>query len=292
MNGGMENGIGNSKSNGDSNGISNGMNLESETKISQNNNQTVKKILYSIVMIEESDAILEQEKFIRDQAFCREYSNILEAFVLDKEGENGDKYQIVIVRPLKDPLHDTGLFGSEIAFMQAYSGIKHYSPDVVINLGYAGEVALEGAQRKLKHGSIVIAKEKGLYHKREMIIEYFRNTCEGHYPVMECEKLVKHLGFEHCTVGTANSFSKIDTVAIKKNIEVVEMELCSVARASYYFKTPCIGVKVISDTADNLNDEEREKQFLNAMSILKQKLHEAYTKLNTYLLGKNITEII
>lgn len=253
--------------------------------------KAVKKILYSIVMIEESDAILEREKFVRDYAFCKEYSNILEAFVLDREGENNEKYQVVIVRPLKDPLHNTELFGSEIAFIQAYSGIKYYAPDLVINLGFAVEVTLEGVERKLKFGSTVIAKERGIYHKRETIIKSKQHIIEGLYPVMKCDKLIKDLRFEYCSVGTANSFSIIDQVAIKKNIEVVEMELCSVARASYYFKTPCIGVKVISDTTVNRTHEERKNQFVDALPILKQKIHEAYTQLNTYLLGKKLSEV-
>jgi hypothetical protein len=248
----------------------------------------INKILYVIVMQEESSALLEQEKFIKDETFCNEYSNILESFILTKD----DNSQIILVRPLEDPLHKTGLFGTEIAFFQTYVAIKFYSPDVVVSMGYAGEVAQDGQnESKLSHGSVVVAKEKCVYHRREMIVKFFEKTSQGHYPLHSCQALVKEMGYHSCSVGTSNSFVKHDYIAASSNIQVVEMELCSVARACYYFNLPCIGLKIISDTPDNLSDEERMKQFLESLPILKAKFYETFNKVNKFVIGKRIEEI-
>jgi len=147
---------------------------------------------------------------VKDETLSGEFSNILEAFVLYKDidgksnvsngTENGiengssssvnneNKIKIIIIRPINDPINNTSLFGTEIAFFLTYTGIKHFKPDVVISMGYAGDTGLEN-DAKLTHGSVVIAKEKSMYHRREMIIKFFEKTSEGHYPVISCHKL-------------------------------------------------------------------------------------------------------
>ncbi len=250
-------------------------------------------------MKEESDSLLDHDKnFTKDESFCKEYNNILESFTLNKEEEN---QQIILVRPINDPLHNTGLFGTEIAFFKTYIGIKHYNPDIVISMGYAGEVGVntdntdnnEDIPSKLKIGSVVIAKDKTIYHRRNMIIDFFENTSKGHYPVNSCSKLVESLGYNSCSVGTANSFLKHDDIAASKGIEVVEMELCSVARACCYFNVQCIGIKIISDGPDQkkLEDEVRMKQFLESLPMLKRKFYDTYLEVNKFLIGKNVSDI-
>jgi nucleoside phosphorylase len=251
-------------------------------------NNLIKKILYVIVLAEESSAILEKEDFQKEENLSKEYSNILEAFVSKK-----DEKEVYIIRPLEDPLHSTSLFGTEISFFITYMGIKLFNPDVVISMGYAGEVSSE-KHSPLGIGSVVIAKEHSIYHRREMIVKIYENTSFGLYPVHSCDSLVHHLGFHSCKVGTSNSFLRHDHVAISKEVRVVEMELCSVARACFYFKKPCIGVKIISDGAskeENLTEEERVKQFLDSLPLLKEKFDETYLKVNEYLFGKQIDQL-
>jgi hypothetical protein len=246
----------------------------------------IKKILYSIVMIEESNAILENEKFIKESDLTKQYSNILEAFTLKK-----DDTELILIRPIVDPMHSTSLFGTEISFMITYTGIQLFSPDVVISIGYAGEVSLGENDRKLGLGSVVVAKENGVYHRREMLIKFFENTSQGLYPVNSCLKMVESLGYHSCSVGTSNSFVNHDHVAVEKKIKVVEMELCSVARACYYFKVPCIGIKIISDSGDVASPEQRIKEFLDALPLLKQKFFETFEKVNKFLFSQEISEL-
>jgi nucleoside phosphorylase len=248
----------------------------------------IKKILYVIVLQEESSAILEKEDFKKEENISKDYSNILEVFVSKKEEK-----EVYIVRPLEDPLHSTSLFGTEISFFITYIGIKLFDPDVVISMGYAGEVSSD-KNYHMGIGSVVIAKEQSIYHRREMIVKIYENTSFGLYPVHSCYKLVDHLGFHSCKVGTSNSFLRHDHIACSKEVRVVEMELCSVARACFYFKKPCIGVKIISDggsTEDNLSEEERVKQFLDSLPLLKEKFDETYLKMNEYLFGKSVDEL-
>ena len=245
---------------------------------------TVQKILYCIVMNEESSHLLEKNEFVKDDSISKEYGNILEAFV--KKTEKGE---IIIIRPLNDPLHNTGLFGTEIAFFLTYTGIKHFNPDIIISMGYAGDT---GVGEKLPLGTVVIAEEKSLYHRREMIIKFFERTSHGHYPVLSCSNMCKDLFMNNAKVGTSNSFVEHDHVAKGKEIKVVEMELCSVARACNYFNKSCIGVKIISDSGDDIsNEEEREKQFLESLVVLQKKFYESFGLLNDYILGKSIEDL-
>lgn len=243
---------------------------------------TIKKILYIIVMQEEASCLLDNRPFKKDEIISAKYSNILDSY---SDG------QIILIVPKNDPINNTGLFGTEIAFFLTYVGIMEYKPDVVISMGYAGDT---GVDEKLPLGAVVIAKEKAVYHRRNMLIEIFSNTCKGNYSLHGAHTMVKDLGYCSHLVGTSNSFVKHDEVAKEQNIKVVEMELCSVARACSYFKTPCIGVKIISDTSDCDNIEnldERQNQFLESLKILKEKFYEAFDKVNTYLLNKNINYI-
>jgi len=104
--------------------------------------------------------------------------------------------------------------------------------------------------------------------------------------------LCDHLGFFSAHVGTSNSFVAHDSVAVAKNIKVVEMELCSVARACAYFKVPCIGVKLISDGGSEHEDEkERERQFLENLTVLRKKFYDTFEVLNSYLIHKKIEDL-
>lgn len=247
--------------------------------------KTITKILYFIVMPQESENIIKTLSMIKDDIFSNKFSNLLESFYLKQ-----DNSEIIIVRPVDDPFHKNFLFGTEIAFTLTYLGIQHYSPHVVVNMGYAGNT---GYNKELKLGDVVIAKDKTVYHRREMIIDRAKPTSEGNYPLFDCSKLVKELGYHYGLVGTSNSFVKHDDIAFKAGIVAVEMEICSVNRAAFYFGTPCIGVKIISDgdEDDNVDAKTREKRFLESLEIMQKTLHSTFITLNKYLLNKKISDL-
>jgi hypothetical protein len=243
--------------------------------------KSIRKILYVMVMQEESNAILEKGNFTK----CTElsdYSNILEAF----KSTNSDIY---IIRPINDPMHNTCLFGTEISFFITYMGIKAFNPDLVLSMGYAGDTGLGD---KLPLGTVVIASEKSIYHRRNMIIKIYENTTNGHYPVLSCANMIKELQYTGAKIGTSNSFVHHDTIAVEKDIKVVEMELCSVARACAYFGTPCVGVKVISDIGEeDVDPLVREKQFLESIGILREQFYLAFDRISVYVLGKSVSDL-
>lgn len=255
----------------------------------------IKKILFVIVMEEESNAILEMEKFKKDEDFSELHRNLLDVHYLEvNTGSEEDKGVIYIIRPKKDPLHNTSLFGTEIAFLLTYLGIQHYKPDVVISMGYAGYTNFNNDLngRDLNLGDVAIAREKSIYHSRVMIIKEYEKTCEGHYPVHNCENMVKELNYFSCRVGTDSSFIVHDHCAFSKEIHVVEMELCSVSRAAAYFNVPCIGVKIISDTkSDSYDENERQEMFIKSLMIMREKFFSVFKELNAYMLNKSIEEL-
>lgn len=253
-----------------------------------NHEKNIKKILYSIVLPEESQILIDKYHFKKDEKFSTDNETLLESFLLEDTSNN---LEIIIVRPLNDPLNQTPLFGTEISFLISYLAVKHYKPDIIISFGYAGST---GLNKSLKLGDIILGKDCGFYFRRSMIIKFYEKTSMGLYPVFNCKKASEALNFPLARVGSSNSFVNHDNIATTKCIEVVEMELCSVARAAYYFKIPCVGIKIISDssTDDDLTDEkEREKAFLDSLSILRHKISEAFAKFNEFCVNKKIQDL-
>lgn len=263
------------------------------------NNKQIKKILYVMVMEEESNAVLESQKFTKDEEFSALHGNILDVHYLEytKNSENIENYKdksiIYIIRPRKDPLHNTSQFGTEIAFLLTYLGIQQFKPDIVISMGYAGYTNYNNdLKRELTLGDVAIARDKSIYHSRIMIIKEYEKTCEGHYPLHNCENMVKSLNYHSCKVGTDSSFIPHDQCAFGKEIHVVEMELCSVARAAAYFNLPCVGVKIISDTKSDSHDEkERQEMFIKSLMIMREKFYNVFKELNEYMFDKFVEEL-
>lgn len=248
----------------------------------------IAKVLYCIVLPEESQILIDKYGFRKDVDFSEKHKNLLETFVLF---DNLNNLEIIIVRPLNDPLNNTPLFGTEISFLISYLATQYYDPDVIISFGYAGST---GKNKNLKLGDIVLSRDCGYYFRRNMIIEYYQKTSMGLYPVYNCKNASRELNFPLCKIGSSNSFVNHDTIATSKGVEVVEMELCSIARVAYYFKIPCLGLKIISDcsTDDELTDEkEREKIFLESLVIMRNKIGEAFEKFNSFIVNKKLGEL-
>lgn len=251
-------------------------------------NRKITKVLYAIVMPEESQILIEKFSFKKDDEFSNSHPTLLETFTHTDETKN---LQLIIVKPLNDPFNNTSLFGTEISFLTTYLAAKHYDPDLIVSLGYAGST---GLNKDLKLGDIVLSRDCGFYFRRNMIIEYYQKTSMGLYPVFNCEKASEALRFPFAVIGSSNSFVNHDEIACAKMIEVVEMELCSVARAAYYFKIPCFGLKIISDTSknDELTDEkERANEFLKSLEIMRGQILVAFEKINEFLVAKKLGEL-
>lgn len=249
-------------------------------------NTKIQKILFLIVMEEESSNLLEEHNFELDREFSEKHSTFLESYSLKT---NEDEPTILLVRPKRDPLHKTSSFGTETAFLLTYLAVQYYNPCLIVNLGYAGYTL---SDQGVNLGDVVIAKEKSVFHRRQMIIEFYRRTNEGHYPVIAADALAKEMGFRQLSVGTSNNFVKKDDVALEKDIAVVEMELCSVARACYLFNKPCLGMKIISDVPPKDNDESsRENEFLESLVFLKGKFKETFWNLVNYIKKRSLDEI-
>ncbi len=199
--------------------------------------------------------------------------------------------EVILVRPLNDPFNNTPLFGTEIAFLTTYLAAKHYDPDLIVSFGYAGST---GLNKGLRLGDIVLGKDCGYYFRRNMIIEFYQKTSMGLYPLYNCIKATESLAFPLCQIGSSNSFVNHDQIAHSKNVEVVEMELCSVARAAFYFKIPCVGMKIISDTSknDELTDEkERQIEFLKSLEIMRERIVVGFEKFSEFLVDKKLGDL-
>jgi len=247
----------------------------------------ITKVLYVVMMQEEITDIIKKYSFQQDTNFSNDNPGMLKGYTSTIKSTDNNSIQIHLVCPEFDPLHKKNCFGTEMAFLLAYLGIKNYSPDLVISFGYAGSNGLFPT----KVGDICIADKSAIYHRNQMLIDFYKESSMGNYPVLSCPKLVEKLKYLSAQVGTSNDFILHDDVAVTMKIGVVEMELCSVARASLYSKTPCVGVKIVSDGGKIQTKEEREKEFMESLEFLRGKVVETFENVNNFLAGKSLSEL-
>lgn len=239
------------------------------------------KVLFIVIMQEEIDSILENENFSLDKENSQKYENLMEFYT-----KKIQSIEIILVKFKKDPLHQTSVFGTELAFLATYNSIITYNPDLIVNLGYAGDTGYNG---NLSLGTVCVANNMAKFHRRLMIVDFAKNTNEGNYPLRTFDNLCKELNYKSVSVGTSNSFVEFDDVAFKKGINLVEMELASVARACMYFNKVVLGIKIVSDNSEAR--ENRDKAFIEGLSNLKQKFFLTFNELVFYLNNKSINEL-
>jgi len=227
-------------------------------------------------MREELNAILEKESFTLDTENTRKFSNILEFYI-----KKINDLEVIITSLKNDPIYNLSAVGTETAFFAIFTSINLYNPDLVINMGYAGSM-------KTQIGTVCIAENEAVFHRREMIVPSYMQMNEGHFKLPRVDNLVRDLSFSYALVGTSNSFVKYDDVAYKKGFELVEMELSSVAKACSYFNKPLIGVKLVSD--NNLK-ETRGEEFIKSLENLKVKFNTTYNELVNFLGNKNLSDL-
>ena len=97
----------------------------------------ITKVLYVIMMSEEITDIVKKYNFELDTSITNSHKDMLKGYTAKYKELN-----LILVTPDFDPLHKKNCYGTEISFLVAYLGIKHYSPDLVVSFGYAGSNGL------------------------------------------------------------------------------------------------------------------------------------------------------
>lgn len=243
--------------------------------------QLISKILTIMVMPQEWEQIAKKHNYIEDPDLTNKHKEILKAFKTTYTDQDGNKSDGFLIVPIKDPLHDIEPVGAEICFLLTYIGIKHYDPDVVLSIGFAGSTDVVD----YKVGDIILGKGNGIYHKRDVIIPPYKPIIKGNYPFADSSSIAKELGFFTGSIGTSDVFEARDDTAIEMGISCLDMECASMARACFYLKKPCIPMKIISDTTKK-TESDRNEEFTKSADSLRNRLEEAYAKLVTYLIGK------
>ena len=221
------------------------------------------------------------ENFELDQENTKRYENILEFYVKKTENQ-----ELILVKFKKDPTHQTSVFGTELSFFATYNAILIYNPDLIVNIGYAGDT---GFNEVIPLGTVCVAEGNVKYHRRLMIVEFAKKTNEGNYPLTKFDKLVKELNYRHVKVGTSNSFVNYDDVAFEQGINLVEMELASVARACVYFNKIVLGVKIVSDNKESR--ENRNTVFIENLVSLKDRFYKTFSEIVSFLNNKTFSDL-
>ena len=158
------------------------------------------------------------------------------------------KSQLLIITALESELNKAALppgvglvysgIGKINAAMTSFAAIHEFEPKRVINFGTAGTVKSD-LQGLLEIGKVI---------QRDMLAEPL--APRGQTPF--CSKPREYLSMsgEHIC-GSGDSFvTATDPWLLEQGIDVVDMELFSIAASAYHFNIPWQSFKYITDTAN------------------------------------------
>ncbi|EGR32955.1 phosphorylase family protein, putative [Ichthyophthirius multifiliis] len=94
-----------------------------------------------------------------------------------------------------------------------------------------------------------------------MIIKEYEDFIEGsQYNLLDPEPIQKFLKLKGVNIGTDNSFTNNNEIAIKRKIDCIEMEAASLVRICHLMNVPFTAIKIVSDV-EMEDQKEREKLF-------------------------------
>ena len=155
--------------------------------------------------------------------------------------------KISLIFPKIDPKFNCDSIGPENSAVATYIGIKSYKPDLIISAGNAG--AFQKAENKdieFKLGDICYSKEPIGFIDREIILDEFKDYMAGKYEILQLKETFRELGFKEAVIGTTSSFHDFCSVfAMKKGIDLEEMEAAAIQKIAFLMKIPFFAIKIV-----------------------------------------------
>lgn len=95
--------------------------------------------------------------------------------------------------------------------------------------------------------------------------------------MLDATKACEILGLKKVVCGTTNSFTKDNSLAREKNVNIVEMEAATESRTCYLNEVPFTAIKIVSDVEMD-DEEERSKAFMKFLEDGPKVLSDAVKK--------------
>lgn len=180
----------------------------------------------------------------------------------------------------KDPETNLDLIGTQAATLATDYAIKHYSPQLIVNMGTAGAFGENGSQI----GDVYLSRDYVVFHDRRVPIPGWDKQSIGYFKVWDAEELALKENFKTGIVTTSNSLDMppIDEENIRNlGGEIKEMEAAAVAWVARLHSTPLFCVKAVTDLVDS--GIPTEEEFRKNLNLATSNLKDAIVKVLNYL---------
>jgi nucleoside phosphorylase len=189
--------------------------------------------------------------------------------------------ELFLIQNGRDPIYKVQNVGTQAATLATYLGIVNFQPDLIISVGTAGGISVNGA-----HKMDMYLSKKIYFYDRRIPAPGYEEYGLGNYPSFNMDKIAQTLHIKTGIVcsGDAFDFNPTDYhMLVKLHCQVSENEAAAVAWVSMLMKIPMFALKGITNPVGKnayhefeLNFDKVTQQLANTLSQILAAL--AHTK--------------
>ena len=175
-----------------------------------------------------------------------------------------------------DPTHGVDRIGTVPATLTAYTLLRRFQPDLLVNAGTCGGFQARGG----RVGSLYLGTKAFLFHDRRIPLPGFDAFGVGRIPAGHPEALLELLEAEPGIVSTGDSFTPTEEELAffeAEGVHAKEMEAAAVAGLAASLGVPFLAVKAVTDLIDH--PEPEADSFLRNLERVSAMLQERLQRL-------------
>jgi nucleoside phosphorylase len=171
----------------------------------------------------------------------------------------------------RDPRCGSDRVGTDAATLAAWTSIRSFAPDLVLNAGTCGGFEARGGSV----GALYCSSGNLLFHDRRIPLDRFALQAAGRWPSADAPNLAKAIGARPGVVSTGNSLDVLPgelEFFAREGVVAKDMEACSIAQVCALAGVPFVAVKAVTDLVDH--PEPVQEAFLRNLRMASTLLGE------------------
>ena len=158
--------------------------------------------------------------------------------------------EVTVVANGRDRRCGTDRVGTDAATLAAWTSIRAFAPDLLLNAGTCGGFEARGGAV----GAIYCSRGDLLFHDRRIPLERFALQAAGRWPSADAPRLAEAMGARRGVVSTGNSLDVLPgelEFFAREAVVAKDMEACSIAQVCALAGVPFVAVKAVTDLVDH-----------------------------------------
>lgn len=179
--------------------------------------------------------------------------------------------EVTVVANGRDLRCGSDRVGTDAATLAAWTSIRSFAPDLVLNAGTCGGFEARGGSV----GAIYLSQGNLLFHDRRIPLDHFALQAAGRWPSAHAPNLAAAIGARPGVVSTGNSLDVLPgelEFFAREQVCAKDMEACSIAQVCALAGVPFVAVKAVTDLVDH--PEPVQDAFLRNLRMVTALLGE------------------